>query len=75
MLYRDNKEQESPKKRFLFILGVVMFTIYFVLGLVVIFYKDWHLALSSNLRTIFGSVLVLYSFLRLIRLLQTRKGI
>lgn len=72
MLRREN-QQKSPQKRFLFILGSVMFVFYFILGLTIIFWKDIPLNLDKTYRIVFGSFLIIYSFLRLIRLVQTRR--
>ena len=47
-----NKEQEkiqkSPAKRFLFILGLGMFTLYFVLGVIIMFWKDFPIDMISD---------------------------
>lgn len=72
MLKREN-QQKSPQKRFLFILGSVMFVFYFVLGLTIIFWEDIPLELSRTYRIVFGSFLIMYSFLRMVRLIQTRR--
>lgn len=72
MLKREN-QQKSPQKRFLFILGSVMFVFYFILGLAIIFWEDIPLNLDKTYRIVFGSFLIIYSFLRLIRLVQTRR--
>lgn len=72
MLRREN-QQKSPQKRFLFILGSVMFVFYFILGLAIIFWEDIPLNLDKTYRIVFGSFLIIYSFLRLIRLVQTRR--
>lgn len=72
MLKREN-QQKSPQKRFLFILGSVMFVFYFVLGLTIIFWEDIPLELSKTYRIVFGSFLIMYSFLRMVRLIQTRR--
>lgn len=72
MLKRQN-QQKSPQKRFLFILGSVMFVFYFVLGLTIIFWEDIPLELSKTYRIVFGSFLIMYSFLRMVRLIQTRR--
>lgn len=72
MLRREN-QQKSPQKRFLFILGSVMFVFYFILGLTIIFWEDIPLNLDKTYRIVFGSFLIIYSFLRLIRLVQTRR--
>lgn len=70
--YRKNKK--SPQKRFLVVIGILFFLLYFVLGIIVIFWKEFPLALSSTQRTLFGIVLIVYSFLRFIRLFQDRNN-
>ncbi|MGK6350462.1 hypothetical protein [Parapedobacter sp. DT-150] len=72
--YREdsNGRQKSPTKRFLSVLGLFMFGLYFVLGMVIIFWKDFPLEMDSTLRTIFGILLVVYSFFRFVRLWQNR---
>jgi len=64
------EQQKSPAKRFLFILGLVMFTLYFLLGVVIIAWQDFPLALSTNYRIAFGLLLILYSSIRFRRLLR-----
>lgn len=70
-----NKEQEkmqkSPAKRFLFILGLGMFTLYFVLGIIIMFWKEFPIDLSQGYRIAFGVLLIGYSFLRFVRLLRS----
>ncbi|MCL4638872.1 hypothetical protein KXS00_22805 [Olivibacter jilunii] len=76
MLERTNKSsdrQKSPAKRFLSILGLCMFGFYFVLGLVIIFWKDFPLSLDRTYRVLFGLLLIVYSFLRFARLWQSQR--
>ena len=70
MFYQQVKEQKSPMKRFLFILGLLMFGVYFVLGTTIIMWKDFPISLSQNYRIAFGVLLILYSFIRFVRLLK-----
>jgi len=49
-----------------------MFAFYFALGLAIIFWKDFPLQLDKTLRTLFGVLLVVYSFFRFVRLWQNR---
>lgn len=69
----ERKTQKSPQQRFLLILGMVMFAFYLVLGLIIIFWDDIPLSLSKNYRILFGILLIVYSFFRFIRLMQTRR--
>ncbi len=64
--------QKSPKERFLLVIGILFFLIYFVLGLIVIFWKKFPLDMPQNYRILFGIVLIVYAFLRFIRLLQNK---
>ncbi|WP_423147555.1 hypothetical protein [Rubrolithibacter danxiaensis] len=73
MLHTNNREQKSPQKRFLLILGLVMFAFYFVLGLFIIFWDSFPLALSKTYRILFGVLIIVYSFFRFVRLVQVRK--
>ncbi len=63
-------KQKSSAGRFLFVLRLLMFGFYLVLGLLIIFWKAIPIQLSQNLRILFGVVLIGYSFLRFIRLKQ-----
>ncbi|RQP15207.1 MAG: hypothetical protein EAS52_15885 [Parapedobacter sp.] len=67
-----NGRQKSPTKRFLSVLGLFMFGFYFALGMAIIFWKDFPLQLDRTLRTLFGVLLVVYSFFRFVRLWQNR---
>ncbi len=66
----SNYRQKSPLKRFLSILGLFMFVVYFVLGLLIIFWKEFPIEIDPTYKTIFGIVLILYSFMRFARLWQ-----
>ncbi|MGQ2982259.1 hypothetical protein [Flavobacterium sp.] len=62
--------QKSPQQRFLLVFGMIFFLLYFILGIIVIFWKEIPIQLSSNGRLAFGLLLIGYSFLRFIRLIQ-----
>jgi len=66
----SNYRQKSPLKRFLSILGLFMFGFYFVLGLLIIFWDNFPIEINSAYKTVFGVVLILYSFMRFVRLWQ-----
>jgi uncharacterized membrane protein (DUF485 family) len=68
----QEKLQKSPAKRFLFILGLGMFTLYFVLGIIIMFWKEFPIDMSRNYRIAFGVLLIGYSFLRFVRLLRSQ---
>ena len=67
----QEKIQKSPAKRFLFILGLGMFMLYFVLGIIIMFWKEFPIDLSQAYRIAFGVLLIGYSFLRFVRLLRS----
>lgn len=68
---RNNKfRQKSPTQRFLSILGLCMFLFYFVLGLLIIFWKDFPLEIDKTYKNMFGALLIIYSFMRFARLWQ-----
>ena len=66
------KEQKSPARRFLFVLGLVMFSLYLVLGIAIIFWKDFPIELDLGYRIAFGVLLIGYSFFRFVRLLRNQ---
>jgi uncharacterized membrane protein (DUF485 family) len=69
----QNNRQKSLKRRFLLILGIVFFALYFILGLLVIFWKELPFAFSKYQRWAFGALLIGYSFIRFIRLMQNSR--
>ena len=76
MLSRENsqnKTQKSPIQRFLFVLGMVFFLLYLVLGLVIIFWKELPVNITYNGRLAFGILLIVYAFFRFIRLIQKNR--
>ena len=66
----SNDKQKSPAKRFLFIFGLVFLALYFILGLAVIFWKDFPLAMSQNYRIAFGILLIAYAGFRFSRIIK-----
>ncbi len=68
----EEKVQKSPARRFLFILGLGMFTLYFVLGVIIMFWKEFPIDMSQGYRIAFGVLLIGYSFLRFVRLLRSQ---
>lgn len=67
-------EQKSPVKRFLFVLGLLFFLMYLVLGLMIIFWKQLPLSLPYNLRVLFGCAMIIYAFFRFVRLVQNNRN-
>lgn len=70
---RNKRVQKSPKVRFLLVLGIVFFLIYFVLGIAVIFWKNFPIEMAMPYRIAFGVLLIVYAFFRFIRLIQNNK--
>ena len=65
----DDK-QKSLKRRFLLILGIITFTCFVALGIMVMFWQGLPVQLSDTQRKIFGAMIILYSVLRFSRLLR-----
>lgn len=62
--------QKSPMQRFLSILGLAMFAFYFILGLTIILWDNFPLQIDPTYKTMFGVLLIVYSFMRFARLWQ-----
>lgn len=71
MLSRNNW-QKSPPRRFLLILGGVVFVLILAWGLMVIFDKRIFVNLSETQRLLFGGLIIIYAVLRFSRLLTRR---
>jgi uncharacterized membrane protein (DUF485 family) len=71
--FRDR--QKSPAKRFLLILGLVMFAIYFVLGILIIFWDEFPLlfGVEKIWKIAFAALLIIYSFFRFFRLIKQQQ--
>lgn len=65
-------KQKSPQQRFLFILGLVMLTMYFALGLLMIFWKDIPFEIAPTYRILFGILLIGYAIIRFYRLINQK---
>lgn len=67
-----DERQKSPQKRFLLILGLVMFSLYFIIGVSIIFWPKFPLMLGVDMKwkIAFGLLLIVYSFFRFIRLVK-----
>jgi len=77
MTYQKFSErQKSPARRFLFILGLVMFALYFFIGVSIIFWEDFPLlyGVESAWKIAFGLLLIVYSFFRFVRLINRDKN-
>jgi len=65
----DNK-QKSLKRRFLLILGLVVFVCFFAFGLMIIFWDGIAQDMPVYQRRIFGGMIILYSIVRFSRLFK-----
>jgi len=59
-----NIQEKSLKERFLLVLAILFFVVYFVLGLFIIFMKDFPIDMNMSYRVAFGILLIVYSFIR-----------
>jgi uncharacterized membrane protein (DUF485 family) len=64
--------QKSPQQRFLFILGLVMFAMYLVLGVALIFWKNIPFDIKPTYRILFGLLLIVYAGIRFFRLINQK---
>jgi cytochrome c biogenesis protein CcdA len=64
----DNFQKKSLKERFLFVIGMLVFFAYFILGLIFILWKSMPIAMQSEYRIAFGVLLIVYSFIRFFRI-------
>ena len=65
-----NLQKKSLKERFLLVLGILFFLVYLVLGLFIIFMKQFPIAMDTNYRIAFGIILIVYAFFRFLRLIN-----
>ncbi|MHA3788255.1 hypothetical protein ACX0HA_08615 [Flavobacterium hauense] len=75
MLSKQESQEQTQKsllQRFLFVLGMVFFLLYFALGLTLIFWKDMPIMLTYKGRIAFGILLIAYAFFRFVRLWRNR---
>ena len=69
----NKRVQKSPKVRFLLVLGIAFFLIYFGLGIVIIFWKDFPIQLTSTYRIAFGILLIVYAGFRFYRIIKNNE--
>ena len=67
----DNIQKKSLKERFLFVLGILFFLIYLVLGLMIMFWEKLPLDMKPQYRYAFGILLIVYSGIRFLRLINS----
>lgn len=66
--------QKSPIQRFLFVLGIVFFLLYVILGFMLIFTNKVPLNITHQGRIILGVLVIVYGAFRFIRLLQNNNN-
>jgi len=64
--------QKSPQQRFLFILGLVMFAFYLVLGVTLILWKDMPVTIERTYRILLGVLLIVYAVIRFTRVINQK---
>ncbi|WP_449435910.1 hypothetical protein [Pedobacter steynii] len=64
--------QKSPQQRFLFILGLVMFAVYLVLGITLIVWKDMPVEIERTYRVLLGVLLIVYAAIRFTRVINQK---
>lgn len=62
--------QKSPQQRFLFILGLVMFVFYMVLGIGLIAWTDMPVSIERKYRIMLGCLLIVYAGIRFLRVFK-----
>ena len=68
-----NRDQKSLLERFLLIIGILFFLLYFILGTGIIFWeyifpeRDFPLVMEMKFRIAFGVLLIVYAFYRATR--------
>ena len=67
----DNIKKKSLKQRFLLVLGILFFLIYLVLGLMIMFWDKLSLSMDPIYRYAFGILLIVYSAIRFLRLINS----
>ena len=65
--------QKSPLQRFLFVLGIVFFMLYFAFGFMLIFTNKVPINITYNGRVTLGILVIIYGAFRAIRLLQSSR--
>ncbi len=74
MNFKEFIQKKSPNERFLLVIGILFFSVYLVLGILIIFWKNFPFQIDTQYRIAFGVLLIVYSFLRFVRLLNSNKN-
>ncbi len=67
----NNYKKKSLKERFLLFIGILFFLIYLTLGLAVLFWKKLPLKIDYNYRIALGVLLIIYGFIRFVRVFKS----
>lgn len=68
-----NIQKKSLKERFLLVIAILFFMLYFVLGLIVIFMDNFPMSMPMNYRIAFGVLLIVYACIRCVRIVNDNK--
>ena len=68
-----NFKKKSLKERFLLVIGMLFFFLYFVLGLIFIFWKNMPIIMQPKYRIAFGILLIVYAYIRFTRFFAAQK--
>nr|WP_233621960.1 hypothetical protein [Flavobacterium agrisoli] len=66
----EKYKKKSLQGRFLLVLGILFFLLYLVLGLFIMFSKTLPIDMERPYRIAFGLLLIVYSFIRFVRLIN-----
>ncbi|SFD41712.1 hypothetical protein [Flavobacterium phragmitis] len=69
----NNIQKKSLKERFLLVLGILFFLIYLVLGLMIMLWEKLPLNMEWKYRYAFGTLLIVYSGIRFLRLINSKE--
>ena len=70
MSWLNKLKQKSPKQRFLFVLGLLIFVLYLLLAYLVVFWDKFPLEMTTFGKRTLGILLVLYASFRFYRLIK-----
>lgn len=69
----DNLKKKSLIERFLLIITILVFMSYFVLGIMVIFWKNFPFDMEMKYRIALGVILITYAIIRFFRVYNANK--
>ncbi len=67
-------KEKSLKERFLLVMGFLFFLVYFILGIIMIFWTSIPFDMDVKYRYVFGILLIGYSFIRFNRFYNDNKN-